>query len=458
MQYQKPVLIQEQRLKMNPQLYQSIQMMAMPLQELKFKIQEELERNPALEVIEDRSEVSLDEQESQQQQEEYDLFEDSSDPGYSREEAQAESDAKKKFIEGALSRPETLHEHLLWQLRLQPITETQFDIGELLIRNLDDDGFHIEAPEVLVRPELRSELPHVIELIQGSDPVGTCTTGYLESLRVQALRSPEAPEGTLEVLDGHLDYLEKGKIQEVAKKLKTDVEHVEEISVFIRTLNPFPGRQYSTDETRYVIPDLMVKLKEGEYVLVLNDEEIPVLGVNQFFDQVSRDEVSKPAKDVKRFVNSSLKDAKWFIRSIKQRNDTLLKVARAVVEFQRDFFLKGPKYLVPLTLKDIANEVGVHETTVSRIANSKYVQTEWGIFELRYFFTNSISGAGSQGSRFSKEGVKQIIKEIIEEQEEGKHLSDQKISDILKSKGISIARRTVAKYRGELDIGSSYGR
>jgi RNA polymerase sigma-54 factor len=457
-QYQRPVLVQQQKLKMNPQLYQSIQMMAMPLHELKFKIQEELERNPALELVEDRSEVSLDEQEAAGQTDEYDYFDDSSDPGYTREEAQAASDAKKQFLEGALSRPETLHDHLMWQLRLQPLSKDEFTIGELLILNLDDDGFHQEQPENLVKPPWRERLSAVIDLIREFDPIGTCTSGYRESLWYQAQREASAPEGTIEVLEKYLDLLEREKYQEIARKMKTSPEQIEEIRDFIRTLNPFPGRQYSTDETQYVIPDLMVRMKDGEFVLILNDEEIPVLGVNPFFDKLLKDQDEKPEKAIKQFVTANVKDAKWFIRSVKQRSNTLLKIARAIVEFQRDFFLRGAKYLVPLTLKDIASEVGVHETTVSRIANSKYVQTEWGIFELRYFFTNSISGTGSSGSRFSKEGVKEIIREIISEQDSAKHMSDQKIADVLASRGIQIARRTVAKYRNELDIGSSYGR
>ncbi|MFW5684550.1 MAG: RNA polymerase sigma-54 factor, partial [Spirochaetota bacterium] len=192
-----------------------------------------------------------------------------------------------------------------------------------------------------------------------------------------------------------------------------------------------------------------------QFVLVMNDEEIPVLGVSDSFTDIGNADAKK---DVKRFVKSKVKDARWFIHSIRQRNETLQKTARAIVEFQRDFFLKGPKYLVPLTLKDIAGEVGVHEATISRITNGKYVQTEWGIFELKYFFTNSISGAGSTGSRFSKEGVKQIIKEILEEESGERHLSDQGIADLLATRGINLARRTVAKYRKELDISSSYKR
>jgi len=181
------------------------------------------------------------------------------------------------------------------------------------------------------------------------------------------------------------------------------------------------------------------------------------LGLNPFFTNIQNHPEAQKLKEVKQFVNNRVKEARWFIQSIHQRNQTLLKVAKAIVEFQRDFFLKGPKYLRPLTLKDIAQEIGVHEATVSRITTSKYIQTEWGIFELKYFFSNSISGAGSTGSQYSKEAVKQIIKEIIE-QEGGKNLSDQKIADLLSKRGIQLARRTVTKYRKELAISSSYDR
>jgi RNA polymerase sigma-54 factor len=222
----------------------------------------------------------------------------------------------------------------------------------------------------------------------------------------------------------------------------------------IKGLNPFPGRQYDTGDTRYVVPDLQVVRKEGEFVIVLNEEEIPVLGINPFFMKLSdKKDGGKPVRD---FVKENIKEARWFIRSINQRNHTLLRVARAIVEFQRSFFVKGPKHLAPLTLKDIAQEIGVHETTVSRIANGKYIQTEWGIYEIRHFFTNSISGAGSGGSRYSKEGVKEIIREIIAD--EGKRFSDQELADLLARKGIPLARRTVAKYRKELSLGSSYDR
>ncbi|WP_304243525.1 RNA polymerase factor sigma-54 [Gracilinema caldarium] len=452
MQLQRPSFTQEQRLKMNPQLYQSIRLMALPVVDLRETIQAELERNPALEVIEDKTTISLDSA-LKETKEEDDYFEATSDSGFTRRGTDEDADEQQKFIEGALSRPETLQEHLLWQLRLQPIDEDVRRIGELLIQNLDADGFHKEPVELLLKDENPDKVAAALDLVRRLDPQGTCTANYKESLMVQAQLMPDAPDGILEALE-HLELLEKGKIAEVAKKIKRSEAEVNEILERIKELSPFPGRQFDSSEVRFVVPDVQVVRKNEEFVIILNDEEIPVLGINPFFMKLSDGkDGEKPVRD---FVRENIKEARWFIRSINQRNHTLLKVMRAIVEFQRTFFAKGPKYLAPLTLKDIAQEIGVHETTVSRIANGKYVQTEWGIFEIRYFFTNSISGAGSSGSRYSKEAVKEIIREIIQS-EEGS-LSDQDIADLLARRGIPLARRTVAKYRKELDLGSSYTR
>lgn len=452
MQLQRPSFVQEQRLKMNPQLFQSIKLMALPVVDLRERIQEEIERNPALEVVEDKSTVSLDDYTPRREEDDY--FEATSDSGFARRGGDEDSDEQRKFIEGVLSRPETLQDHLLWQLRLQPIDPEQFRIGELLIQNLNADGFYIEPLDVLFKDTDPGLLAGSIALIRALDPQGTCVADYKESLLVQARLMPAPPDGVEELINDHLELLERGKIAEVAKRMKRPEADIQAALERIKELTPFPGRQYDTSETRYVVPDIQVVRKEGEFVIILNEEEIPVLGINPFFMKLSdKKDGGRPVRD---FVKENIKEARWFIRSINQRNHTLLRVARAIVEFQRNFFMHGPKQLAPLTLKDIAQEIGVHETTVSRIANGKFLQTEWGIFEIRHFFTNSISGAGSGGSRYSKEGVKEIIREIIAE--EGKRFSDQGLADLLARKGIPLARRTVAKYRKELDLGSSYDR
>jgi RNA polymerase sigma-54 factor len=456
-------------------MIQSIKLMAMPLQELKEQIQEEIESNPALEIISDASTVSLESFPESEVKEGEDAspFENSSDPGFVSRSG-SDDDSKRMFIEGAIARNETLQEHLLWQLRLQRISDEKRALGESLIQNLDDDGFHKEDPYSLSPKTPKANIDEMITLVRGFEPVGTCCSGYRESLLVQAELDGHAPDAAIAILRDHIALLDKGKQIEIQKRLKLSESELQEALDFIKSLVPFPGRAYSTEEPRYVLPDLMVKLKDGDFVIVLNDEEIPVLGIDPFFDSLadrgSRREGSRTEgresecgdtaraenRATSAYVRDNMKRAKFFIRSIHQRNQTLLKVARAVVEFQRGFFAEGPKRLAPLTLKDVADEVGVHETTVSRIANRKYMQTDWGIFELRYFFTNSISGAGSRGSSFSKEGVKQVIKEIIEA--EDSILSDRDIVEVLGRKGIKLARRTVAKYRGELDLGSSFGR
>ncbi len=459
---QRPVLRQEQRLKMTPQLYQAIRIMALPVQELKATIEDELERNPALEVIADNSTTSLDT--GPERREEESVFAESSDPGYLNGRGGTDDDAKRRFLEGALARPDSLQDHLLWQLRLQPLHPQEFALGELLVHNLDHNGFFLEEPSTLDPAAPAARLQKLIELIQGFDPTGCCTRDYTDSLLAQIRVHPHPEPGSAELVCGQMELAERGKIPEIARNLKLPEAQVHRILAFVRELDPIPGRNFSAEQVRYVTPDVIVKETGGEFTLLVDDEQIPVLGVNQFFDELSR---ASDDRDLKKFVNNGLRDARWFIRSIDERRRSLIKVARAVVEFQRAFFRGGPKHLVPLTLKDVAHEVGVHEATVSRLANGRYVQTEFGTFELRYFFTNSISGSGSKGSRFSKQGVKEMIREVILDADapgggapggDGKPLSDSRIALILAEKGVHIARRTVTKYRRELDIDSSYRR
>ena len=427
-------MLQTQKFAMNPMVFQSIKMMELPIIDLREKIEEELERNPALEVLEDRSSVTFS--------------------GFVSAAGESAANERQRFIEGALSHPETLQEHLLWQLRLQPIDAELRRICELLIQNLDEDGFHKEPVDLLLENEDQQRLKEALELIQRLDPAGSCAVDYMESLRIQIGLLDDAPKGILKALS-HLELFERGKITEAAKKIGCTEAETRLILKKLKELSPFPGRQFSDGNIQgaYVIPDIQVSKKEGEFVIILNEEEIPVLGINPYFMKIAGNSGDKQGRD---FARENIKEARWFINSINQRNHTLLRVSRAIVEFQRPFFTDGPKYLIPLTLRDIAGELGLHETTVSRTAHGKYMQTEWGIFELRHFFSNSISGTGSKGSRHSKEGVKETIREIIES--EPQSLSDLDITGILEKRGITLARRTVAKYRNELALGSSFER
>jgi RNA polymerase sigma-54 factor len=445
---QTQTLVQVQGLKMNTFLYQSIKLMEMPVMELREKIGEEVENNPALEVLEEPGLLSLDAAAEVSPREEEVYFEATSDSGFIKSGMSA--DEHRLFLEGAISRPETLQEHLLWQLTLEAKDNEVKEIGELLIQNLDDDGFHKESPEVLLQGKNPVKKEEALYLVRSLEPPGTCTSGYRESLRVQA----RLLTNSLPVIEAALDYLEdleKGKFTETARILGCNEDTLRQAYSRIKEdLSPFPGRQFNFGKTRYAIPDLEVRRKKEDFVVILNKEEIPVLGISPFFMDISGEKIkNKPAKD---FTREKIREARWFINCINQRNHTLLRVSRAIVEFQRPFFVHGPRYLSPLTLREIAGELGIHETTVSRISNGKYMQTEWGLYELRYFFTNS----ATQGSRYSKEGVKEMLKELITGNE--RRFSDQELANILAQRGIPLARRTVAKYRTELDLGSSYTR
>jgi RNA polymerase sigma-54 factor len=453
MQLQRTSFVQEQRLRMNPQFYQSIKLMELPLVDLRERIEQELEINPALEVVEDRSTVPLDENEKQSN-EEYEYFESTSDPG--RQVSEQASEEHRRFIEGALTRPETLQEHMLWQLRLESVDDELRAIAETLIQNLDDDGFHKEKPETLFK-DAEPWLLEAMTLVRGLEPVGTCTTDYHESLKVQIDFLPDAPEGIEKALD-YLELFDKKKFSLLSEKLNVSVEDVRILYDTIKKLSPFPGRSFAPAEVRYVIPDIRVTRDKEDFIINLNDDAFPVLGIAPYFKELSDPSPQKTDNhaEARDFARKNVREARLFIHHLSQRNRTLIRVANAILEFQRAFFINGPKSLAPLTLGDIARELNVHETTVSRTANGKYMQTEWGIYEIRYFFTNSISGKGSSGSQFSKKGVKEIIKEIITAENRG--LSDQDISDLLNQRGIALARRTVAKYRKELYMGTSYAR
>lgn len=470
LQGQRAVLSQSQKLKMSPQLFQAINIMALPLPELREKIYEELERNPALEkgdeiIKEDNSKepelaneekrLSLDREHKKEDGDSgYEYF--SRDDNFESEyHSNSSEDSKRAFLEGAFSREQTLQEYLIWQLHMQPLKQEELELGELLIQNLNDDGFYIEDPDLFCPKEKKDLLQKMCSVIQRLDPQGVCTADYQESLRVQLEINESIPQSAKEIVLRYLNLFKEKKFTEIARMVREQEES--DLSSYLKQLNPFPGRQYAFRQPDYVVPELSVRMEEGELRLYQNDDQVPALSVSADFEQWSSDR--KTEKQLKNFAKTWVKEAQWFIQSIQQRNQTLLKVGAAILEFQRDFFKKGPRYLVPMILKDVANEIGVHETTVSRITNGKYIQTEWGIFELKYFFSSSVPASGSSSKQMSKQGVKEIIREILEaEQQKGKRLSDQKISDLLKNRGINLARRTVTKYRKELDIMSSFQR
>ena len=439
-------------------LIQSIRLMAMPLAELRETIHEEADKNPALEVVREAGEVDtppIGENTLPENLGETDLFADSSDPGY-QPLPKGDPDSKRRFIEGALSRRKSLHDHLLDQLRLLRLPPSTARLAESIIWNLNSDGFHREPPELLASEADTHALKAALTIIPELEPIGCACSNWRESLIHQARIRGDAPGQFERFVRIALPRMETGKPNDVRAALKFSRDDWEDLNTYITVLNPFPGRLYAADSAQYIVPDLVVRNDEGEHVLILNDEILPVIRLNPEFESVKTETAA--GRDAKKFIAEHSREARYFINSLAQRDNTLLKVAHSVVEFQRDFFFRGPRALKPLTLKDVAAEIGVHEATVSRITTNKYVQTDWGLFELKYFFTNSISGAGSSGSRVSKVAAKEVIREIITESGAEKRISDQKVCDLLARRGINLARRTVAKYRKELDLPSSYHR
>ncbi|ULQ59371.1 RNA polymerase factor sigma-54 [Brucepastera parasyntrophica] len=473
MQRQKQTLVQQQRLSLSPQLMQSIKLMAMPFADLRETIFEELEKNPALEVISDPFETSNRQMPAAPVK----------TLSLASKRGQEESDRHLDFIENALSRGETLQTHLLEQLGEMSVSGPLADFSALVIQNLDRDGFNIVPPEELPGAENKKLLEESVFLVQGMDPPGCATCGFQESLVVQARllkQDTSSPriisiiDKTIYILENHFSLLEKARpevlVKNFAKNSPPDfvitLAEAEEILTIIRSLDPFPGRIFDSAPDSYIVPDVFVKRTEEGFSIVINDEEIPVLGISPFFKKMENEKHAqgidaKETSSERKFVRESVKEARWFIHTLERRNQTIRKVASAIVDFQQNFFLYGPSRLAPLRMKDVAEEIGMHEATVSRAANGKYLQCSWGIFEIRYFFSTQVgsprsSGTSSSAGQHSRQSVKEVIRQIIENSSEP--LSDQKIADQLALRGIKIARRTVAKYRAELTIGSSYDR
>lgn len=457
MQSQQLVAAQKQQLKLSPQMYQSLELMALPLLDLKEKIQIEIEKNPALALSSERD-ISFERIERAEGGGSVDLFENSSDPGYIRKSNDINANSKQQFLEGALARSESLQAHLEEQLHVLNLNPEEMEVGELVISNLDSHGFYREPPEALIREDQLEVLTKVIKIIQGFEPPGICVPNYVESLILQTELDELSPEFTAEIIRHHLNDLRRGKLDLIAKELTITIEEVEDIFAYIKQLNPYPGSAFSMEATQYVIPDIMIRKKNRKLVMQLNADQIPILQIDPDFEQLAAEQEGRNDSETDKFIQHSLRDARNLITTIEMRNSSLRKVGAVLLKRQMDFFLNGPKYLRPLTLKDVAEEISVHETTVSRISNAKYIQTDWGIFPIKYFFTNAVTGKSDDGKSISKTGVKEVIREIIEEYTGKKRLSDQKISDMLAERNITVARRTVAKYRKELNIDSSFDR
>jgi len=345
----------------------------------------------------------------------------------------------------------TLKSHLVWQLRMAELDEEGDNIGVLIIGNLDKDGYlrsTVEeiAAEMGVEP---ARVEQVLEIVQGFDPPGVAARDLKECLQLQLkVLGPPDPL-VLDIIDRHLTNLGNKNYQVIARDLKVPLDKVVEAGDLIANLEPKPGRRFDTEDADYISPDVHVEKVGGDYVIRLNDDGLPKLRVNSFYLEALRGPDKLPDA-VKSYIQKHLDNALWFIRSIHQRQKTLYKVTESIVRFQRDFLDNGLSHLKPLTLRQVAEDVQMHESTISRVTTNKYVYTPQGVFDLKFFFNSAINM--SLGDQIASESVKEKIRQLVHSENPENPLSDQEIAEMLRRQDVIIARRTVAKYRGMLGV------
>lgn len=445
---------------LSPQMLQSLALLPMPILELKAHIQSEIESNPALEIPDSEYDMNMESPAGESSFDDRMEDADSSfyeDMSYSDPEA---SDRKQMMIENSSAPGETLKEHLMVQLGEVRVPENIRKIGEILISNLDQNGFFMLPLDALFEDSgySQEEIDRAVETVQGFDPAGICVQDFRQSLILQAKLSGMAPDDLdvfSEIVNRHLEKLKAGKFREVASALGITEEDLQTFYSILKGLTPYPGQNYSSEAVSAVEPDFSIHNKNGTLVLEINRGDIPNLEITPGFESMADELKGQEAKEATAYIRDSVRQARNLINQVNLRFQTLYKAAAAIMEYQSDFFFKGPRYLKTMTLKDIAEKIGVHETTMSRLAQSKWVETDWGLFQLKYFFSQGVSTTSDDQTSVSRNVVKDMIGEIISE---NGALSDQKISDMLLSRGIKCARRTVGKYRTELNIDSSYGR
>lgn len=463
-----------QQLIMTPQLQQAIKLLQLSRLELLEAIDEELEENPILEIAQaddepdpkNQLDQSPDESETKENEiEEVRVEETARDDidwenylgEYSSTPAppnmrEAHDDAPS--YENLIASKTSLTDHLLWQWRLSYITREEERIGIQLIGNLNADGYLKASPEEISALEMVSEeaVEKVLARIQELDPAGVAARDLKECLLIQ-LRRLDAEDGLAAVIVAdYLPDLEKKKFQKIARQLKVSKEEVFAAEQIIVNLEPRPGRLFSSDEPIYILPDVHVFKLGQDYVIVLNEDGLPKLKVSSYYKGMLSSQNNIPAQ-TKEYVQGKLRQAMWLIRSIHQRQRTIYRVTESIVKFQRKFLDKGVEYLKPLVLRDVAEDLEMHESTISRVTTNKYVSTPQGLYELKFFFDSPVNRF--YGESVASTSVKKRIKQIISAEDPKKPLSDQRIAEILRGANIDIARRTVAKYRELLGIQSS---
>jgi len=449
-------LKQSQKLVMTQSLRQSIEMLQMSAMELSELITQEFMENPMLEdvtsprdedLLEDIINQNLSGESNENLKPEGDTPENSYDADTIKE---YDEDGKRDYLESVVSKHESLKEHLLWQAKMTAKDEDELTIYEEIITLLDDDGF-LKKEDY---DSFSGNNGEILKNIHYFDPVGCATSDIKESLIVQTRYFFPEDSLLLDILEKHFEDLEKLDYAAISKSMELPLNEVIEKSKLLQNLNPFPGRSFSKNEIKYIIPDLEVKLMDGEIIITLNEDWIPNIRLsNQYMNLLKNKNLTKEQQE---YLNNKLQSAKILLKNIEGRRETILKVVRSIMNHQRAFLEKGPGNLKYLTHHEVAKEVNVHESTVSRVCNNKYVQTPWGTYELKYFFVSRIKGASDvHNDEQSSDLVKGLIQSLIASEEPENPYSDEELVNILKEKGVTVARRTVAKYRDMLNIPAS---
>lgn len=437
---------QTQKLSMTPELIQAIQILQYNNQELNEYIDKELLENPILESEyhkESDTEIDIDSLRDQL------IQADENVEAYKQWESHSTSD--EYSYENFVAFNYTLTEFLIEQLHFSSLKGQDAEIGRYIIENIDDNGYlsmSLEEICSVLDVDLDS-CERVLDLIHTFEPSGVGARDLNECLIIQLASLGELTDEIEFIISNRLKDLADNKYALISKDMGISIAEVQGIADLIRTLEPKPGRGFDSDNSiKYIIPDIYVEETNGEYVVSANDGSTPSLHISSYYNSLT--EEAKSDKELSNYLNNRFNSAMWLMKSIEQRKKTIYNVASAIVQFQNEFFAKGERFLKPLTLKQIAETVGVHESTVSRAINGKYMQCPRGVFELKYFFTGGI--LNEDGSGVSSNSIKSMIKEFVDAEDDKKPLSDSKISEMLHEKGIDISRRTVAKYRDDIGI------
>ena len=451
-------LLQTQKLVMTPELKQAIEILQYNSVELNEFIRQELLSNPLLENP--KSDGNLDEKKVEEKENtekepnDIDWKEYFSDFERTKTRNNFKEEKEEVLFQNFVTNETTLTEHLLFQLKFTLLTKEEKIVAEYIIENLDSNGyFQLTDEEIMKKFGIDEfELEKILDAMHEFDPLGVCSRNLKECLLLQLKRRKIKNKLAEVIISSHLDDLASNRIMQIAKATNFSTDEIQEAADFIKSLEPKPGREFASMKgVKYIIPDIAVEKVEGEYVIRINEITAPRLTISSYYKKLlSSGNIENNASS---YINEKLNAAVRIIKSIEQRRNTIEKVVSAIIEFQYDFFENGKAYLKPLTLKNVAEQVEVHESTVSRAINGKYMQSPRGIFELKYFFQSGVSSNAGEG--ISSTSIQSMIKEMIENEDPKKPHSDQFITDELIKRGIKISRRTVAKYRVELKIPSS---